>query len=118
MLFRDLSSPAKRVWLILNIVLDNELGSFDYSSRELANAVGCSVSTIRRGLDDLVKYGILKEFVRAGLSTIYTMIEIVEWKTQEEHEFSMALQKMSPKEIEEHERLSGDTVICVQFGER
>jgi DNA-binding GntR family transcriptional regulator len=62
---------------------------------------GSSISTIRRGLDDLVSYGVLKETKRPGHTTFYRVIEEVPL--------------MTPEELDEFAKKNGDEIIIIKF---
>jgi len=119
MLFRNLSSPAKSVYGLISIYLDYKLGSFDYSNKKMSEDSGSSISTIRRGLDDLVSYGVLKETKRPGHTTLYRVIEEVPLMTQEERkefdEFQELCSNMTPEELDEFAKKNGDEIIIIKF---
>lgn len=75
MLYRDLSAPAKIVYHITRRVKNHQTESFFHAIETIARLAGISECSTRRGLEDLVRKGILKRTERPGHSTLYTFIQ-------------------------------------------
>jgi hypothetical protein len=122
MLFRDLSSPAVTVYMVIYELLDHKLGEFDYSIDELCQITGKGRSTIGKGLDDLVDYEILEETVRPGHTTLYKLISEVPIMTPEEKkefdEFQKLCENMTPEELDEFAKKNGNEIIIIRFPEK
>jgi DNA-binding GntR family transcriptional regulator len=86
MLLRNISSPALSIYIIIYHLLLDDINEFDYSIDEFCEITGRGRSTIRKGLDDLVSYGVLKEIKRPGHTTLYKIIGEVDVMTPEEWE--------------------------------
>ena len=86
MLLRNISSPALSIYIIIYHLLLDDINEFDYSIDEFCEITGRGRSTIRKGLDDLVSYGVLKEIVRPSKTTLYKIIGEIDIMTPEEWE--------------------------------
>jgi hypothetical protein len=76
MLFRDLSTPAQIVYHVTRRIKNHKTDSFFHSIETLIKATGKSECTVRRGLNDLVKAGILSRTERIGHTALYKFISI------------------------------------------
>jgi len=74
MLFKDLSTPAQLVYHVTRRIKNHKTNSFFHSVETIADHIGKSESTARKGLSDLVNAGILTKTERTGRTTVYTFI--------------------------------------------
>jgi len=74
MLFSDLSTPAQIVYHVTRRIKNHKTDSFFHSIETLIKATGKSECTVRRGLNDLVKAGILSRTERIGHTALYKFI--------------------------------------------
>ena len=120
MLLRNMSMASTSVYFGITVIMGAKVKDwFDCSTKELSEITGRSTSTIRRGLDDLVSYGILEKTERPGHTTLYRVIEEVPLMTPEERkefdEFQELCSNMTPEELDEFAKKNGDEIIIIKF---
>jgi hypothetical protein len=86
MLLRNASNASISIWGLIDHFLSEDINEFDYSIDELCKMTGRGRSTTRKGLDDLISYGVLKEIVRPSKTTLYKIIGEIDIMTPEKWE--------------------------------